>query len=148
MNTSKTRNRINFQSKEQGWMSTITAILLLIFNHYSMFEMNKLYSTSGICSYFRMHVYVPVVVGLCLRQDGRGGLMATFGMYVCNDVCMYVWYTHVTYAQTPSSLGMLPRCPQMVLQKEPKTLEFLCKSNQVGILGAYSLSSGLQGACV
>ena len=59
-------------------------------------------------------------------------------------VCMYVWYTHVTYAQTPSSLGMLPRCPQMVLQKEPKTFDFLCKSNQVGILGAYSFSSGLQ----
>ena len=76
-------------------MSTITAILLLIFNHYSMFELNKLYSTSGICSYFRMHVYVPVVVGLCLRQDGKRGLMATFGMYVCMYVCdTHMWHMH------------------------------------------------------
>ena len=76
-------------------MSTITAILLLIFNHYSMFELNTLYSTSGICGYLRMHVYVPVVVGLCLRQDGKRGLMATFGMYVCMYVCdTHMWHMH------------------------------------------------------
>ena len=137
MNTSKTRNRINFQSKDECQLSQLFC-----------YSSSTIIQCSNWTRYTAPQASAVTSECMCMCQLWWGYVSdkteeeAWWPHLVCMYVCM--WYTHVTYAQTPSSLGMLPRCPQMVLQKEPKTFDFLCKSNQVGILGAYSFSSGLQ----